>query len=152
MQSPEALSELLRARGGKVTPQRERIFRYLAEHGDHPTAEAVYAAVVADMPTISLRTVYQTLNDLVALRELAQLDVVGGAVRFDTMVEPHHHLVCNVCGRVIDVPADFPEVRMPSTFEDQFHVDATEIVFRGTCRACLGAEAGVGSPHQRTTG
>ncbi len=82
MKSPEALSEVVRARGGKVTPQRERIFRYLAEHGDHPTAEAVYAAVVVDMPTISLRTVYQTLNDLVALRELSQLDVGGaGALR-----------------------------------------------------------------------
>ena len=140
MKSVEALSEGVRARGGKVTPQRERIFRYLAEHGDHPTAEAVYAAVVADMPTISLRTVYQTLNDLVAGGELHLLDV-GGAVRFDTTVDPHHHLVCSACGRIVDVPADFPEVRIPASLEPEFRVDATEIVFRGTCSACTGVEA-----------
>ncbi len=147
MKSPEALSELVRARGGKVTPQRERIFRFLADHGDHPTAEAVYAAVVTEMPTISLRTVYQTLNDLVGLGELGSLDV-GGAIRFDTKVEPHHHLVCVMCGRVIDVASDFGDLAIPAELAAEFEVDTTEIVFRGRCHTCPGAEAGVGSPHQ----
>ena len=57
----------------------------------HPTAESVYAAVSAEMPTISLRTVYQTLNDLAAMGELSLLDVGTGSTRFDPNLDPHHH-------------------------------------------------------------
>lgn len=147
MKSPPELSALLRSRGLKVTPQRERIFRALHDGADHPTADAVYAAVAAELPTISLRTVYQTLNDLVALGELSQLDVGAGPVRFDTTVEPHHHLVCESCGRVVDIHSDFPAVTVPAEFTAEFEVTATEIVFRGRCRACLGVEAGADRPH-----
>ncbi|HEY5154597.1 MAG TPA: transcriptional repressor, partial [Acidimicrobiales bacterium] len=66
MKSPAELTHAFRAQGLKVTPQRQRIFTVLYDNPEHPTAEAVYASVSADMPTISLRTVYQTLNDLAA--------------------------------------------------------------------------------------
>jgi len=64
------LTELFRARGLKVTPQRQAIFRVLHGETTHPTADAVYDAVSESMPTISLRTVYQTLNDLTAMGEV----------------------------------------------------------------------------------
>src|SRR3546814_19155144 len=70
VKSGDALTEQFRARGLKVTPQRQSIFRALSSSTEHPTAEAVYATVSAEMPTISLRTVYQTLNDLAAMGEL----------------------------------------------------------------------------------
>jgi hypothetical protein len=51
--------QIFRARGLKVTPQRQSIFRVLHGSTVHPTAEAVYEAVSIDMPTISLRAVYR---------------------------------------------------------------------------------------------
>src|SRR5688572_29093999 len=75
MKSPEELTALFRARGLKVTPQRQRIFRALYESQEHPTAESVYAEASADMPTLSLRTVYQTLNDLAEMGELQALEL-----------------------------------------------------------------------------
>ena len=83
MKSPDELTELFRAQGLKVTPQRQCIFRILHDNQPHPTAEAVYAAVGQEMPTISLRTVYQTLNDLAAMGELVALDLGTGSTRFD---------------------------------------------------------------------
>ncbi len=58
------------------------------------------------MPTISLRTVYQTLNDLAAMGELVQLELGTGSARFDPNLDAHHHLVCDRCGKVLDVDVD----------------------------------------------
>lgn len=141
MKSPAELTALFRARGLKVTPQRQCIFRALAGTDVHPSAEAVYAAVAGEMPTISLRTVYQTLNDLAAMGELQQLDLGTGSARFDPNLDSHHHLVCVVCGKVSDLYADFGEVRVPPGAGGGFRVASTEIIFRGRCdecaRACL---------------
>jgi Fe2+ or Zn2+ uptake regulation protein len=136
VRSPAELTELFRARGLKVTPQRQSVFRALHTATVHPTAEAVYDTVRTEMPTISLRTVYQTLNDLAAMGELHALDLGTGSARFDPNLDPHHHLVCVECGRVQDVAADFPEVAAPVRNDFGFEVTATEIVFRGRCRDC----------------
>jgi Fe2+ or Zn2+ uptake regulation protein len=136
VRTPGELSEIFRARGLKVTPQRQCIFRVL--HGDaaHPTAEAVFQAARAEMPTMSLKTVYQTLNDLAAMGEIHQLDVGTGSTRFDPNVEGHHHLVCTHCGKVRDLHVDFSGLRVPSPQRQGFTVDSAEVVFRGVCDTC----------------
>ena len=140
MKSVEVLTEQFRAQGLKVTPQRQSIFRALSSSMVHPTAESVYATVSAEMPTISLRTVYQTLNDLAAMGELSVLDLGTGPTRFDPNLEPHHHLVCDACGRIDDLHATFPGVTVPrSGAAKGFQVTATEIVFRGRCASCAPA-------------
>src|SRR3546814_14252930 len=77
------------------------------------------------MPTISLRTVYQTLNDLAAMGELNALDLGTGSTRFDPTVEPHHHMVCDSCGRIVAVHADLPVVP-PVDGEGGFTVTRSE--------------------------
>jgi Fe2+ or Zn2+ uptake regulation protein len=150
VKSVDVLTEQLRSRGLKVTPQRQSIFRALAGSAAHPTAESVYATVSAEMPTISLRTVYQTLNDLAAMGELSTLDIGSGSTRFDPNVDPHHHLICDVCGRIDDLPADVPGVIAPrGGAAEGFEVTATEIVFRGRCAACAASAA---RSHQPNTG
>lgn len=142
VKSPDELTQIFRARGLKMTPQRQSIFRALHGSGVHPTAEAVYAAVSVEMPTISLRTVYQTLNDLAAMGEIQAIDLGTGSLRFDPNVDPHHHLVCDECGRVRDVEADFPGVTLPAEDAAGFEVTTTEIVFRGRCHDCVAGAAG----------
>jgi Fe2+ or Zn2+ uptake regulation protein len=136
VKTPDQLTDLFRARGLKVTPQRQCIFRALHGSTVHPTAEAVHATVVAEMPTVSLKTVYQTLNDLAAMGELVSIDVGTGSTRFDPTLDPHHHLVCEGCGRIHDLHADFGEVAVPAGADMGFTVTATEIVFRGLCGTC----------------
>jgi Fe2+ or Zn2+ uptake regulation protein len=136
VKTPAELTELFRARGLKVTPQRQAIFGVLHGQTTHPTAEYVYDTVRQWMPTISLRTVYQTLNDLAAMGEVLALDLGTGSARFDPNLDAHHHLVCDDCGRVVDVYADASAVRVPVPQRHGFTINATDVVFRGTCPEC----------------
>ncbi len=67
MKSPDELTELFRSTGRKVTAQRQCVFRVLQGDVTHPSAETVHALVSAEMETVSLKTVYQTLYDLAEL-------------------------------------------------------------------------------------
>ena len=136
MRSVDELTALFRSRGLRVTPQRHAIFRALTDATHHHTAEGVHAAVSTELPMISLRTVYQTLNDLSAMGELSALNLGTGSTRFDPNLEPHHHLVCEVCGRIEDLHHAFPGVLLPAPVAERFTVSATEIVFRGRCVDC----------------
>ncbi len=137
MRTPEELSELFRASGRKVTAQRQCIFRALQGAVDHPSAETVHRVVAAEMETVSLKTVYQTLHDLTELGEVAALDVGTGVTLFDPNVEaPHHHLVCRRCGTVRDLAVAFPEVQIPEEASLGYEIGSAEIVFRGLCPDC----------------
>lgn len=140
MKSPAELTELFRARGLKVTPQRQGIFRAVYDDPEHPTADAVHARVVQELPTVSLRTVYSTLHDLAAMGELTELELGTGSVRFDPNVDPHHHLVCDSCGRVQDVAATVGSIDLPDELALGFEVTGTQIVFRGRCQRCRGTD------------
>lgn len=146
MKTPDQLTDRFRSQGLKVTPQRQAIFRILHRNEAHPTAEAVHAEVVRRMPMVSLRTVYQTLNDLTAMGELGQLDVGTGSARFDPNLAPHHHLVCDRCGRVDDLAVDYPGVAVPAGSATDFEVTRTEIVFRGYCASCASTDDATRSP------
>ncbi len=128
---------MFRSTGRKVTPQRQCIFRLLQGNGAHPSAEAVHAAAATEMPTISLKTVYQTLHDLTDLGEITALDVGTGSTRFDPNVgAAHHHLVCRRCGAVRDLAADLAAPELPEGATLGFAVGPAEVVFRGLCPDC----------------
>jgi Fur family peroxide stress response transcriptional regulator len=135
VKTPAELTELFRDQGLKVTPQRQLLFRLLHGNGVHPTAESLYAAARDQMPTISLRTVYQTLTDLATMGEIQQLDVGTGSSRFDPNIDAHHHLVCESCGKVRDLYADF-DIAVPRGRTKGFTVKNAEVVFRGLCDDC----------------
>jgi Fe2+ or Zn2+ uptake regulation protein len=140
MRTPEELAGLFRSRGRKITPQRECIFGVLHGSQVHPTAESVYAETRLRMPMMSLKTVYQTLNDLADMGEIRQLDLGTGSSRFDPNVEhQHHHLVCTQCGKVrdLDLPID---ISIPAAEQQGFAIGSTEVIFRGLCPDC-GPEA-----------
>ena len=137
MRTVDDLTERFRARGLRVTPQRQAIFRLL--HGDatHPTVEALHERACAVMPTISLKTVYQTVHDLEAMGEVELIHLGTGSVRVDPNVESaHHHLICTVCGRVRDVLVDVRDLRLPARDRRGFTVSDVEVHFRGVCEDC----------------
>jgi Fe2+ or Zn2+ uptake regulation protein len=136
VKSVAELTELFRERGLKVTPQRQCIFGVLSGDAAHPTAESVFLRARAEMPTMSLKTVYQTLNDLAAMGEIQQLDLGTGSSRFDPNVDPHHHIVCVRCGRVRDLYADYSGLSVPAGQRQGFTLGRAEVVFRGLCADC----------------
>ncbi len=137
MRTPDELTALFRANGRKVTAQRQCIFRVLQDNVDHPSAESVFEAARTQVPTISLKTVYQTLYELAELGEIAALDLGTGTARFDPNVErAHHHLVCRSCGKVRDLDVRFDGLSVPPGEVQGYEVSSAEVVFRGLCGDC----------------
>jgi Fur family transcriptional regulator, stress-responsive regulator len=136
MRTTVELTTLFRERGFKVTPQRELVFRLLQGNVTHPTAEAVYRAAAETMPMISLKTVYQVLNDLKALGEIQSIEVGTGALRFDPNMTEHHHLVCQGCGDVRDVHLDTSELSLTRAQRHGFSLEGVDVTFRGLCASC----------------
>lgn len=140
MQTPDQLTALFRENGLKVTPQRRAVFEALHQDTTHPTADIISARVHARMPTVSVRTVYQVLNDLIELGEVQAVSAGTGAARFDPNVSPHDHFVCRSCEGIYDVVASRPT--LVSAHSDgvdvmaRYMVDSAEIFFRGLCPSC----------------
>jgi Fe2+ or Zn2+ uptake regulation protein len=135
VRAPAELTIAFRDRGLKVTPQRQLLFKVLHGNMTHPTAESLYATVSRLMPGISLRTVYQTLNDLAAMGELQVLHLAGGSTRFDPNVVDHHHALCDRCGALHDVYVQQVDDLLVHGFEG-FVSQRASIVFGGLCQAC----------------
>ena len=138
VKSPTELADTFRARGLKVTPQRQLLFRLLDGNTTHPTADALYARASELMPGISLRTVYTTLSDLAEMGELQSVMLASGAARFDPNVDDHHHGLCDTCGALVDVYVDGTDRLVVEGFDD-FHPRSASIVFHGTCAECSGS-------------
>lgn len=98
-----AFLELLREKGLKVTQQRLVIFRALQESHGHLTAEQVHEAVKADNPSLSVSTVYATLETLVQIGALAEITMDDGRKLFDRTTSAHHHFVDLDSGAVSDL-------------------------------------------------
>ena len=140
MTDVEAIAERLRARGLRVTPQRQVVFGLLDGNQEHPTVEALFGAAREALPTISLKTVYQTVHELEDLGEVRLLDVGTGAVRVDPNVEhPHHHLICTECGSVRDVLVDVGDLHLAERDRQGFVVRDVQVLFRGECAVCVPA-------------
>ena len=137
MKTAEQLTDLFRDRGLRVTPQRQAIFRLLAGNDAHPTVEALHDRARTDMPTISLKTVYQTVHDLEAMGEVELIHLGTGSVRVDPNVEDaHHHLICTQCGKVRDVLVDVGALEIPSGERRGFTIADVAVHFRGVCDEC----------------
>jgi Fe2+ or Zn2+ uptake regulation protein len=135
VRSPAELTEAFRRQNLKVTPQRQLLFRLLHGNGAHPSAEALFAQASAVMPGISLRTVYQTLNDLAAMGELQSVSVGPGPARFDPNTDDHHHAVCERCGDVVDVyVSDLAGLHVDGL--DGFQPRSARLVLTGVCHRC----------------
>jgi Fur family transcriptional regulator, peroxide stress response regulator len=137
----DALAAELHARGLRVTPQRRLIYSLLADAEGHPTVEAVHEAVVAQLPTVSLRTVYQALHDLEAMGEVRLVQIADGPLRVDTRTDRHAHLRCTECGRVHDVDVDVSRLVPPPSQRRGFAVEGAEVIFSGRCPGCASTRA-----------
>jgi len=126
-----------RRRGLAVTVQRRAVFEALAVRRDHPSADQVYDAVRGRIPGLSRTTVYRVLDTLVEAGFVRKVHHAGGVARFDPMTHRHHHLVCEACGRLVDVDdAAVPTLRLPEARGSGFRITDYSVSFLGLCGAC----------------
>lgn len=150
MPSPnfEELAERLRALHVRVTPRRLLVLEALAAHGGHMTAEEVMRWAAPHTSGLNLATVYRTLELLVSLGMVAQTDLGGEAMDFELVGgAPHHHLVCERCGAVIEMDDSlFQSLRSDVLRRYGFDARSRHIALFGVCRDCqrgaMASEAG----------
>ena len=100
----------LRRQGIQPTPQRLAVAACVLDSPQHPSADEVFARVQALCPTIARATVYNTLHLFVAKGLLQEHLLREGSVVFDPHVAPHHHLIDDETGEIIDIPWDAVQV------------------------------------------
>jgi Fur family peroxide stress response transcriptional regulator len=122
------------------TKQRQAIFDAIEQHGGHLTADEIYKLVRRRFPRLSLGTVYRNLRVLVAQGNLRELDFGMAVTYFETIKDPHYHLICRVCGNITDVEAPI-EPRLNTLVAKAhgiggFQIEEHRLDFIGVCAAC----------------
>ncbi len=127
----------LRARGFRVTPQRQTILDAVCAGGGHTTLPEIYARVQAAAPAINLATVYRTLDFLQQAGLVVTADIGGHTVYEIAGPAPHHHLVCQVCGCVEEIDPALVKVFFTTLAQAHaFDVDVHHLVLTGYCGQC----------------
>ena len=134
------LLEALRNRGYRLTNQRRAIVEALVFSDRHPSAEDLFHEVVRMHPSMSLATVYKTLEVLRRNAQVLELESREGGPgnRYDGFKpESHPHLVCTSCGTVVDVEDDPVKDRAPEWAANRgFQLDSYRVYLYGRCTRC----------------
>lgn len=132
-----SIVEALRTRGYKATPQRIAICRFAANSREHPTAGRIYNEVRRQHPTVSLATVYKTIDILKKQRIVQELAIVDGDTRFDSNTKAHLNLVCVKCGTLRDSDNQvIQDVVEKAAAEAKFNVTSQSLALYGICHQC----------------
>ncbi|MBU0980331.1 MAG: transcriptional repressor [Nanoarchaeota archaeon] len=122
----------------RQTTQRLKILEHLKCVHTHPTAEEVHKAVIKDLPTISLATVYRNLNLLSEQGAIIKLEI-NNEFHFDAGPCEHQHFVCTECGGIWDInQKNIYDYAMKNVKSVEFCPVCVHIIFKGKCKRCKG--------------
>jgi len=89
-------------KGLKVTPQRIAILEAIIKLNNHPTAENIIDYIRNNHPNIATATVYKVLDALVANELIRKVKTARDVMRYDAIMESHHHLYYSESDRIED--------------------------------------------------
>lgn len=124
--------------GYRLTPQRMLVLKAIENSANHISAEEIYGQVVEVYSHVNISTVYRTLDLLKRLGLVTETDLGGGRVRYHPADKGHHHhLVCQECGKVIELD-DFVLVPLKNTLYNEYDFDADlkHLGIFGRCGRC----------------
>ncbi|MFO8235165.1 MAG: transcriptional repressor [Bacteroidales bacterium] len=102
MDQSEKIRDLIAESGLKVTPQRIAVYEALLNIKDHPTAEMIKKYISDQHPSISLGTVYKTLEAFTDKGLIGKVQTESDIMRYDVVRKKHHHLYCKKSNKITD--------------------------------------------------
>jgi len=139
----EQVVDLLRSRGGRITTSRRLLLSCLFEGGPHRSAEQLAAEVQALAPDVHISTIYRNLYELERLGVVVHAHLGHGPAIYHLASESHGHLVCEVCGSMVEAPGDyFAGLAVAARSQYGFEIDPRHFAVLGQCAACAGADPG----------
>ena len=145
MPTVSELELALRGVGLRVT--RPRIAVLAAVHGHpHADTDSLIAAVREGSGRVSHQAVYDVLSALTASGLVRRFQPTGSVARYEARVgDNHHHLVCRLCGAIVDVDCAVGEAPCLTPVTDGgFEVGEAEVIYWGRCPECAEAVAADG--------
>ena len=129
-------AERLREAGLKVTAPRLLILAALELDRGHPTAEQLHEALHRNHPSLSLSTVYKTLEAFLRAGLCRRVNSEG-SLRVDGVSKEHDHAVCRTCGRIFDIDRKHAPVGdLPGRLPSGLVVNGFRIEYDVICAAC----------------
>ncbi len=127
----------------RLTKQRKAVLEVVRlAKGHHPDAAWVYSEVRKTVPSISLGTVYRTLDALTEEGYLAPLSRPGEALRYEANLDGHLHLICRKCNEFFDIVHPLPDLLSEVKVKyPEFDIDHVQVEYQGICPACRAATA-----------
>ncbi len=107
----------------------------------HQSADEVAARAALTIGTISRQAVYDALSVLVEKGVIRRIQPVGSPARYEDRVnDNHHHLICRICARVVDVDCAIGAAPCLEAADDLgFEIDEAEVAYWGRCPQCRDA-------------
>ena len=130
--------ELLRRHGLQVTAQRLAVLRAVSRQ-PHRTADDLDKEVRAELGAVSRQAVYDALAVFTDRGIIRRIQPAGSPARYEDRVgDNHHHLICRVCNRMVDVDCAVG-YRPCLTAADAagYDVDEAEVIYWGRCPECM---------------
>ena len=129
----------IRQRGYRITPQRRAVLRAIASSQGHLTPAELHQLARQERPDIGLVTVYRTLEMLAEAGLICEMHS-GGSCRSYLLRRPaehHHHLICSVCGQVVDfTDCDLSDLEHRLCQDTGFEMEGHLLEFLGRCPQC----------------
>jgi len=123
--------------GLKATGPRMVILAALEQDHTHPTAEHLYDTLRRDHPSLSLSTVYHTLDVFIRTGLCRRVSGPGDRLRVDGTPQDHDHAVCRLCGAIVDVARDQVPLPIPPTpVAHGLMVTGIRLAYEVLCHAC----------------
>jgi Fur family peroxide stress response transcriptional regulator len=127
----------LAGRGLRATRQRIGVLRLLRSSRCHPTVAQVHESLLQEQPRLSLKTVYDTLESLVACGLATCVADGPGPARYEAPRDPHYHARCRACGRLFDLEARSDrQIRARTAIPKGFAVENIAVTIVGLCSRC----------------
>ena len=134
----DGYSNILKQRNLKVTPQRAAILEYVMNSHSHPTADMIYSDLIKVYPSMSLATVYKTLDTLKNVNIILEINFGEDSNRYESNIVAHAHFKCVGCNDVFDIklPDIVERIESEVSLCHNVRVIDRRIFFYGYCKNC----------------
>jgi Fur family peroxide stress response transcriptional regulator len=134
----ESVINLLREHGCRITPQRIDVVKYILNTRSHPSADDIHKVIKKRYPTVSLATVYKTLDLLKKMYIVQELGFADKSARYETSNKAHINMVCVNCGRISDVEGieGLSDLESHAKDKSNYYILSSRFELHGYCPIC----------------
>ena len=125
----KSISELLKDKNLKVTPQRLAILTEIATHG-HISVDDIYSKIKSNFPSISLATIYKNIKSLKDVDIVYEINTQDSKPKYEIKKKTHAHFVCQLCNSVEDMDINKDD------FKNYGDVNQIDLYLYGICEGC----------------